>query len=127
MKVKITSESKKWMTIAELPIARQIVAEMKDDDGNGEDYVQMAARLASGVPGERFEVLKVDAEIAKSNAWNVFSDDSGNLDIYIRAYAFSSYAGFYDIGFYLSSMWKLSDENRDKVRAEMYINEYKPA
>ena len=125
MKVKITSESKKWMTIAELPIARQIIAEMKDDD-DAEAYVQMAARLASGIPGERFEVLKVDAEIARSKAWNVFSDDSGNLDIYIRAYAFSSYAGFYDIGFYISSMWKLSDENRDEIKAEMFINEYKP-
>lgn len=122
MKIKFTKEAKKHITIAEAPIANQIIKDMKEYPLS--EDIQMIARLASGM-NETFEILKTEAEIAKNcNAWNAYGDESGDLDVWIEIYAFNHYYGFYEIGIYLSDVWKIGSDNGDEIRSRMYINGY---
>lgn len=123
MKVKFTAKQKQYITVAELPIVKRIIADMKDDD-NLQEYAQMAARVASR-SNETFEILKADATIAKNcRIYDNYGENSGTLDIWLEAYAFNSYKGFYNIGIYLTDVWNICGENREEIRSHMYIEEY---
>lgn len=123
MKVKFTAEQKKYITVAELPMVKRIIADMKEDD-QLQEYVQIAARIASR-SNELFEILKTDAIIAKNcRAYDNYGEGSGTLDIWLKAYAFSSYKGFYNIGIYLTDVWNTNSENKEEIRSHMYIEEY---
>jgi hypothetical protein len=122
MKVAMTAEAKRFITLEEAPIARQMIKDMKEDDGLKE-YAEMAARVAGG--NDSYEILKVSAEIAKNNrVYNSYSEDSKNLDIWLKAYAFNAYKGFYEIGIYLSDVWSITGDNSEEIRSRMYIEHY---
>ena len=127
MKVKITEDSKKVLTLADMPAARKIIKDLKEDSCL-EEYGQWCGNIASG-SNESLEILKAEAEIAKNcRIWNYYGDDSGDIDVWINFYVFNSYAGFYSIGAYLSDIWKIgSTEANQEVKSHMYIKEYKPA
>lgn len=123
MKIKITQDSLKVIYAGEMPIAKQIIKDFKEDSGL-KSYAQTAVHIASGENG--FEILKADAEMLKNcRVSGYYSDDSGELDIWINVYAFNVYSGFYDIGFYLSDIWSYDGENGDKIKSRMYIKHYK--
>lgn len=123
MKVKFTTEAKRYITIEEANKAHKIIEEMKEDKGI-KDYAQMAAILAGG-SGE-YDILKVEAEISKnSNAFDYYGDGTGNLDIWLNIYAFNYFTGFFVIGAYLSDIWSIADDNKDEIRERMYIKHYK--
>lgn len=125
MKVKITSESKKYLYAYQLPAARKIVEDLKEDTGL-ETYCQMAARVASGSNAE-FELFKMEAEIAGNcRVYNAYDSDSENLDIWITFYAYHFYEGFYKIGVYLTDIWKIDGENNEEIAANMYIDHCTP-
>ena len=126
MKVKITEDSKRVLTLADMPAARKIIKDLMEDNYIKE-YGGSCARIASG-QNESFEILKAEAELCKNcRVWNYYSDDSGNLDVWITFYAFNSYYGFYSIGVYLSDIWQIgSTEANQEVKSHMYIKEYKP-
>lgn len=122
MKVKFTENSKRIVTISEAAAARKIIEDLKEDDCIKE-YGQMAAHVASGSGG--FEILKAEAEIAKNTRiYNWYSDDSGNLDVWLHFYAFNSYYGFYEIGIYLTDIHSITGDNQEEIRNRMYINSY---
>lgn len=122
MKIKFTAEQKKFITVAELPEVKKIIAEMKEDTGL-KDYAEIAARIASRDNGN--EILKAEAEIAKNQrVFNRYTDESGNLDIWLTVYAFNSYKGFYTIGAYLSDIWESTGDNAEELRGYMYIREF---
>lgn len=124
MKVKITENSKRWLYAYQLPAARKIVEEMKEET-NPETYYRMAARVASGSNAE-FEIFNAKAEIAGNcRVQNAFDSDSGNLDVWITFYAFNDYDGFFKIGVYLTDIWKISGENNSEIAEHMYIVPYK--
>lgn len=126
MKVKFTAEAKKIVTVAEVPEVKKIIAYMKENETaeSLKDYAMMAARVASK-NGCTFEILKVDAEIAKNcRAFDNYHEGSGNLDIWLTVYAFSPLNGFYNIGVYLSDIWQLSGDNTVEIKSHMYIEEY---
>ena len=126
MKVKFTAEAKKYITVAELPHVKKIMAYMKENESDEslKDYAQMAARVASGDWND-FEILKAEAEISKNcRAHDNFHEGSGNLDIWLTIYAFNAYKGFYNIGVYLSDLWQLTGDNGEEIRSHMYIAEY---
>lgn len=124
MKVKLTENVKKYITIAEMLMVRRIISDMKEDTGIKE-YAQMAARIASGT-NERFEILKSEASIAKNcRICDAYAEGSGNLDVWLEIYAFNQFAGFYEAGVYLTDLWKLTGENAKEIKAYMFINEYK--
>lgn len=122
MKIKFTAEQKKYITVAELPEVKKIIAEMKEDTGLKE-YAEIAARIASR--DNSVEILKAEAEIAKNQrVFNRYTDESGNLDIWLTVYAFNSYKGFYTIGAYLSDIWESTGDNTEELRGYMYIREF---
>ena len=78
MKVKLEKEDKKYITLAQAPIVRDIISDMKED------------------------------EIAKNNrVWNALNEHSGDFDVWIDATAYVSCADGYEfiiIGAYLSDI-----------------------
>lgn len=124
MKIRITNNSKKVLTVAEMPIVKAIIEDFKEDV-SVEEYAAQAAEIASGENG-KFEILKATAEISKNRrVWNLFSEKSNHLDVWIEVYAFNEFYGFYNIGVYLSDLWsRVGGENDEEIRQRMYINKY---
>ncbi|WP_124101056.1 hypothetical protein [Ruminococcus sp. Marseille-P6503] len=123
MKVKFTDDAKKIITLSELKAANKIINEMKEDNGL-KDYAKMAVRTASST-NINFEILKAEAEIAKNARVNdAYGESSGQLDVWLNIYAFDSYAGFYNIGIYLTDVWAITSDNAEEIKNHMFINHY---
>lgn len=126
MKIKLTEDAKRYITVSEMPAVKKIIADFKEDN-EIKSYGQTAARAASGKNGN-FEILKAEAEIARNaRVWNQYSDESGNLDIWLTFYAYDNYYGFYEIGAYLSDIW-MADGQRETyelMKSRMYIRKFK--
>ncbi|MDE7332091.1 MAG: hypothetical protein K2O16_07590 [Lachnospiraceae bacterium] len=58
MKVALLKEDKKFITLADAPIVRQIIANMKEDEYTAEKYADMAIRAAYNGDAYHIEVLK---------------------------------------------------------------------
>lgn len=124
MKVKFTDEAKSFITVAELPKVREIIRDLKEDDGL-EDYINIIARAATGGIGfDRFEIFKAEAEIAKNKEGVGYFTDN-DLDVWVNAYAFNSYCGFYILGFYLSDAWQYNGDNTEEILSRCYIRRFK--
>ena len=122
MKVMMTNDSKKIITLAEAPYARQIIEDLKEDTGL-QDYARMAANVAGGNSG--YEILKATAEITRNrNVWDQYGEGTGMLDVLLKIYAFSRYRGFYEIHVYLSDIWQITADNTDEIRDRMWIELY---
>lgn len=122
MKITMNAETKKYLTLAVLPIAKQIIKDMKDDET---DYAEMAARIATK-SGYVIKVYESKAIIAGNcRVWNLFGE-SGTLDVWIDFTAHTS-EGFVIGGCYLSDLWKADGENEDYIRNHMFIRNFKEA
>ena len=110
MKVKITSESKKWLTVAEHENAKQIIKEMREDEYGAADYIRSAAHCwlcNSGAVDYVVAVLKADAEISgNARIWNAYNNESGRLDVWLSGTVETS-RGFLKIECYLTDVWGL--------------------
>lgn len=122
MKVMMTDDAKKIITLAEAPYARQIIEDLKEDTGI-QDYARMAANVAGG--NHSYEILKATAEITRNrNVWDQYGEGTGMLDVLLKIYAFARYAGFYEIHVYLSDIWQITADNTDEIRDRMWIEHY---
>ncbi len=128
MKVQITKEAKKWLTVAEMPIVKKIIADFRNGD-NSDVTAEEIAKYASAVifNGQTADkILEASAEIAgNKRIYNYYNDKSGRLDIWVNFTAFHEYHGFVIGGCYLSDIWSLTDENREEIKRHMYIREFK--
>ena len=123
MKVKITKESRKWMTVYELDYAKDIVEQMNDPCENVNDYARAMGVLAAH--DNVVEVIKAEASISGNcRINNAYGEGTGRLDVWIDA-TVKSWDAFYEIGFYLTDCWALSVETSEEIRRQMYIKEYK--
>lgn len=125
MIVKITNESKEWMTINELDHAKVIIQEFKDDDSLM-DLCQIAAKVASRSI-YTFEIFKSSAEISGNiRIRDALHDGSGKLDVWFECYAYNSNIGFYMIGAYYTDLIKYdgTEEMNEEIRDHMYIREF---
>lgn len=124
MKVALTKEAKKFITVAELPIVKQMIAGLKEDESTVEEYAAMAARLITGDNGA--EIISATAEIVKnSRIYNQYSEESGNLDVWLNFRAFSNYKDCFIIaGAYLSDIWQLDGENNEEIKSRMYVRKF---
>ena len=123
MRVMMTDDSKKIITLAEAPYSRQIIEDLKEDIGL-QHYARMAANVAGG--NYNYEILKVTAELSKNpNVWDQYGEGTGMLDVLLKIYAFNRYAGFYEIYVYLSDIWQITADNTDEIRDRMCIDHYK--
>lgn len=126
MKVRFEKEEKKYITLEEAPIAREIIASMKEDESTAEEYAEMAIRAAYDGNAWNIDTMRATAKIAKnSRAWNEFSENSGYLDIYIKATAHVNQDEFIMIGAYLSDIWKITGYNNKEIASHMYIRRFK--
>lgn len=125
MKIKLTQEYKKYITVAEMPTVREIIADMKEDSSTIEDYAEMAIQVAyDGIAYS--EILKASASIAKNcRIWNAYNNHSENLDVYIEATAYVNGDEFIIIGAYLSDIWQIDSDNRKEIASNMYIRRFK--
>ena len=87
MKVRITQEAKKWLTLAQAPVARQIVMDMKESEESAADVLMSAARGYHRSFDDRDKrcelgwperVLEAKAEICgNQRVWDYYSEGSG--------------------------------------------------
>ena len=132
MKVAITKESGRWMTVDELPYAKQIVQDMKDDAWSAKEYAEMAARAFlnlgryhDGNDSAR-EVLSASAEICRDNGIMLdhFGEGCGHLGVWINA-TVETFYGFLKFGCLLSDIWGLgTDEGTQELVMHSYVRYY---
>ena len=125
MKVKLTQEYKKYITVAEMPTVREIISDMKEDLSTVEEYAELAIQAAyDGIANS--EILKASVSIAKNQrTWNAYSNNSETLDIWIEATAYVNGDEFIIIGAYLTDIWQIGSDNRKEIASHMYIRRFK--
>ena len=108
MKVNMTSDSKRIVTVEEMPAAREIIRQMKADENSAADYIRYAVNaLGNGCE----KVYEASAEIAKNcRIWDAYGSGTGTLDVLIKATA-RTWNGFVEIGAYITDLWNISDDN----------------
>lgn len=124
MKVKLTKEIKQVITVAQMPAVNAIIKDFREnsiDDFKSE--IQTAVQIASKCYYEKFEILKCDAEICcNSRICNYYNENSENFDIWFTVYAYHQYIGFFEIGVYLSDLWRRCGSTNDNdIRQHMCI------
>lgn len=122
MKVTISNESKKIISLFEMPTVRQMIENLKEDEITAKEYAEMAARVAIG--GYTVKVFEASASIAKNcRAENNYTNDSGNLDVWIDFTALTS-EGFVIGGAYLTDIWNITGNNNEEIRSHMFIRKF---
>lgn len=126
MTVKITKEAKKWLTVAQMPIVKRMIEQEKENDLTEKELAAIAASVILGIRPEK--VFEASAEIvANDRVNNYYTDDSGNLDIWINFSAFSTFNGFVNGGAYLSDIYQIGSPDINKqIKNHMYFRLYKP-
>ena len=126
MKVRLEKEDKKYITLEQAPIVREIITSMKEDESTVEEYAEMAIRVAYDGNAWNIDTMRATAKISRNNnAWNVFSNNSGCLDIWIEATAYVNLNEFIIIGAYLSDIWKITGSKDQEIVSRMYIRRFK--
>lgn len=126
MKVTLLKEDKKLITLADAQIVRQIITDMKEDEFTPADYADIAIRAAYNGNAYHIEVLKASAKISTNcRVMNAFTENSGNLDIWIEATAYVDIDKFIIIGAYLSDIWMITGYNNEEIASQMYIRRFK--
>ena len=126
MKVSIPFTMRGVLTVAEMPMAKELIKNMREDN-NFDQYALSAARVASG-DNDNFVIFNQTATIAKNErVQDYYSDNSGNLDIWLEFLAFSFFSGCFLVGVYLSDVYQITGEPSDILLKEhMFIREYLP-
>lgn len=130
MKVKITAESKKVITLDMADVARRIVREFSEDISTAADYAMSAA---TAITNDIVTIVKADAHIARNyRAYNSISDDSNDLDVWIE---FLGYVGTTNYmtaseyivgGAYITDIWNITSDNaHDIAEKHMYYRIFK--
>lgn len=125
MTVKITKEAKKWLTVAQMPIVHEIIANMKEDETTAAEAAKQAASIIFGY-SEGVKVFEATAEIAGNQRINnYYTTDSGTLDIWINFSVFDEYQGFVTGGAYLSDVWQQGAIDEEELKSRMFLKVYK--
>lgn len=122
MKVKLTKEAKRYITIAEMPDVRRIQEDLKID-GALNEYVEMAVYAI--VKSPIVKLFNAEASIARNcRVNNYFTETSGMLDVWITAQVLV-YGAFLDIGFYLTDVWSIGPEgSQEYFKQCAYVDKY---
>lgn len=126
MKVKITANSKKIITVAEMPKVQEIIKYFQEEDETPiNDYARQAINIATECLLCNSEILKATAEITKNaRANDSILEGSGRLDVWFEFYILDKCTGFYEIGVYLTDLWQINGENNEYIKSHMYIDTY---
>ena len=122
MKVQITKETKKWLTLEQAPAARRMIQELKEEEAKY-DLETLANAFEAAAPKEYTAEISGNCRI-----WNFFNDNSGTLDVWINVTLPETYENgkyvIYKVGCYLSDIWQIGSHNRDEIKSHMYIRRF---
>ncbi len=123
MKVKFTEESKKIFTVAELPIAKQVIKEINEmsDDGFSSDLDILKNIFQAS------RVIEATATLVKNGRiWQQYNSESRDFDVWFTALLHDSYNSiYYEVGAYLSDIWQSTGDNREELKSHMFIREHR--
>ena len=125
MKVNLTAEMKKFITVAEMPAVKKVMQyEKENDEWTEQEWAKMAARLVFDDNGAK--VIEATARIAKNQrVWDAFDEETRDIDVWIEFTAFSEYrSSFIIAGVYLTDLWQLTKDNADEIKSHMYIRRF---
>ena len=125
MKVNLTAEMKKFITVAEMPAVKKVMQyEKENDEWTVQEWAKMAARLV--FDDNRAKVIEATARIAKTQrVWDAFDEETRDIDVWIEFTAFSEYrSSFIIAGVYLTDLWQLTKDNADEIKSHMYIRRF---
>lgn len=124
MKIVISKESKKWLTVAEMAEVKKMIDGLKEDDIK--EYAKMAANLLSGGKGTKIFLYEASAEIMRNRrVKDYFTDNSGDLDVWINFSALDDHNCFIKGGAYLSDIWQIGDVDKSsELKSRMYAEYY---
>ena len=125
MKVNLTAEMKKFITVAEMPAVKKVMQyEKENDEWIVQEWAKMAARLVFDDNGAK--VIEATARIAKNQrVWDAFDEETRDIDVWIEFTAFSEYrSSFIIAGVYLTDLWQLTKNNADEIKSHMYIRRF---
>ena len=125
MKVNLTAEMKKFITVAEMPAVKKVMQyEKENEEWTVQEWAKMAARLVFDDNGAK--VIEATARIAKNQrVWDAFDEETRDIDVWIEFTAFSEYrSSFIIAGVYLTDLWQLTKDNADEIKSHMYIRRF---
>lgn len=125
MKVTITAEMKKVITVAEMPAVSKVIEAMKCDSTTAKEYAEQAARIASGI--NSVKVLEASAEIAKNcRICDHIDEGTSDIDVWFNFTAVidDGFGGIIMGGAYLTDIWQAASDNLHEIRQHMYIRKF---
>ena len=125
MKVTLTAEMKKIITVSEMPAVNKVIRYAKEDDLTVKEYAEMAARIASG--NNIVKVLEASAEIAgncRIHDW--YDNGSEHFDIWVNFTAIidNGFGGIIMGGAYVTDIHASTGDNSEELRHHMYIRKF---
>jgi hypothetical protein len=123
MKVTMSEESKRIITLEEAGIAKKIIADMKEDESTAAEYAASAVYTACG--SSCLKVFEASATVARNRrAYDSFFEGSKDLDIWVKATAQTA-DGFCIVGAYLTDICRLTGDNNAEIATRMYTRTFK--
>jgi hypothetical protein len=128
MKVLLPKDYKKYFTVEEYEIAREIIKTEKEDASTAKDMAEYAVREALKNDDLCYleEILEAKAEVCKNILivdCDIYFEGSKLMDIYISGVARVSF-GYLEFGAYLSDIWE-TGAREYKVYTTKYVKEEK--
>ena len=125
MKVNLTAEMKKFITVAEMPAVKKVMRCANEDECTATDLARVAARLV--FDDNAAMIIEATARIAKNQrVWDAFDEETRHIDIWVEFTAFSEYrSSFIIAGVYLTDLWNLTSDNAAEIKSRMYIRQFK--
>lgn len=125
MKVTITADMKKVITIADMPAVNKVIAAVKENTCTAKEYAEQAARIASG--NNNVKVLEASAEIAGNcRIYDWYDNGSEHFDIWINFTAIidNGFGGIIMGGAYVTDINASTGDNYEELRSHMYIRKF---
>ena len=131
MKVLLPKDYKKYFTVKEYEIAKEIIKIEKEDASTAKDMAEYAVREALKNDDLCYleEILEAKAEVCRNKyqsydkIYDRYFEGSQLMDVYISGVARVSF-GYLEFGAYLSDIWEI-DARECKVDTVKYVKEEK--
>lgn len=122
MKVSITEDSKRLITLNDMPAVKAMIEALKEESAKDSLFI-LANVFYAETPKE------YTAEIAKNDRiYNRFSDNSKNYDVWVKTTLPETFENgkfvIYKVGCYLSDIWEINADNKEEIKSHMYIRKF---
>ena len=123
MKVQLTSNAKKVITVDQMPAVRKVIECAKADEITVKEYAKMAASIISD--SYVIKVLEASAQIfGNYRVWDWYEVGSAQFDVWVEFTAMTD-DGFVMGGAYVSDIHASTGDNHEELRKHMYFRKFK--